>query len=172
MTQLHTSRAATFAAVLGLARAAAALGDHWIQTDYCAQVKRATDAAPVRYEDEKTEATTEHGTADGRRACAWHCLTYSSTQALAVTAGARVLGIRLHPAAALAGLAISGLTHYAADRRVPGGLLQAIAERTGKGRFYALASHGLNGAYLLDASYHHACETVAALVATAGAGER
>ncbi|MFH8642282.1 hypothetical protein [Streptomyces goshikiensis] len=167
----HT-RTAAFAAVLGLTRAAAAVGDHWIQDDYCAQVKRATDAAPVRYEDEKTETTTKHGTAHGRRACAWHCITYSATQALAVTAGARVLGIRLNPAAALAGLAISGLTHYAADRRVPDGLLQTIAERTGKGRFFALADYGLNGAYLLDASFHQACETVGALVATIGSNER
>ncbi|MFF5809088.1 hypothetical protein [Streptomyces sp. NPDC012746] len=169
---MSTNRAAVFAAVLGLTRAAAAIGDHWIQSDYCAQVKRATDTAPVTYQDETAKAETKHGTAHGRRACAWHCLTYSTTQAVAVTLGARALGVRLHPAAALAGLAISGLTHYAADRRVPGGLLQTIAERTGKGSFYRLADHGLNGAYLLDGAYHHGCETVAALVATIGADQR
>ncbi|MGW3275970.1 hypothetical protein ACWDFH_31585, partial [Streptomyces kronopolitis] len=79
-----THRPAVFAAVLGLTRAASAVGDFWTQSDYCAQVKGATDEQPVKYTDEATKVTTTHGTCDGARACAWHCLTYTATQALTV----------------------------------------------------------------------------------------
>ncbi|WP_240528196.1 hypothetical protein [Streptomyces amritsarensis] len=34
--------------------------------------------------------------------------------------GARALGIRVHPSAAAAALAVSSGTHYATDRRMPG----------------------------------------------------
>jgi hypothetical protein len=98
-----------------------------------------------------------------------NCLTYTATQALAVGAGARVLGIRLHPGAAAAALALSFVTHYAADRRVPGGLLETLATKTGKGNFWGLADHGINGAYCLDSAWHHGWETAAALIATTGA---
>nr|WP_240798392.1 hypothetical protein [Streptomyces sp. S501] len=88
-------------------------------------------------------------------------------------AGARALGIRIHPAAAAAALALSFATHYAADRRVPGkGLLEKLATKTGKGGFYQLDSHGINGAFQLDSAWHHGWETVAALVATTKATTR
>jgi hypothetical protein len=88
-------------------------------------------------------------------------------------AGARALGIKVHPVAAAAALAISFGTHYAADRRVVGkGLLEKIATKTGKGGFYTLASHGINGAFHLDAAWHHGWETVAALIATTKATTR
>ncbi|MFD5372771.1 hypothetical protein [Streptomyces sp. NPDC127103] len=88
-------------------------------------------------------------------------------------AGARALGIRVHPAAAAAALALSFGTHYAADRRVPGkGLLEKIATKTGKGGFYKLADFGINGAFQLDSAWHHGWETVAALVATTKATSR
>lgn len=45
-------------------------------------------------------------------------------------------------------------------------LLEKIATKTGKGDFYRLASHGMNGAFHLDAAWHHGWETVAALIAT------
>lgn len=115
-------RPATFAALLGLTRAASAIGDFWAQSDYCAQVKGATDEQPVKYTDEVTRVTTTHGARDGARACAWHCLTYTATQALAVGVGARLLGIRLHPGAAATAALLSGATHYIADRRVPDGI--------------------------------------------------
>lgn len=163
---MRQSKPAVFAAVLGLTRAASGVGDFWAQTDWCARVKGATDNTPVTYEDPATKETTEHGTADGRRACWQHCLTYGATQAVVVGLGTRILGIRLNPAAAGAALAVSILTHYAADRRVPGGLLETIATKTGKDAFYELADHGINGAFELDASFHHIWETVAALAAT------
>ncbi|GGP90190.1 hypothetical protein [Streptomyces melanogenes] len=165
-------RPATFAALLGLTRAASAVGDFWVQNDFCARVKGASDQYPVTYEDPDTKAKTVHGTADGRKACLHHCLTYTVTQAVAVGIGARFLGIRLHPGAAAAALAISGITHYAADRRVPGGVLETLASKTGKGAFFALTDHGINGAYCLDAAWHHAWETFAALIATTKATPR
>ncbi|GGN61837.1 hypothetical protein GCM10012285_61290 [Streptomyces kronopolitis] len=113
-------RPATFAALLGLTRAASAIGDFWIQNDFCARVKGASDEAPVTYEDPATKVTSIHGTVDGRKACLHHCLTYTATQAIVAGLGARALGIRIHPAAAAAALAISFGTHYTADRRVPG----------------------------------------------------
>ncbi|MEU2469266.1 hypothetical protein ABZ580_34565 [Streptomyces sp. NPDC012486] len=166
-------RPGIFAALLGLTRAASNIGDFWIQSDFCARVKSASDEHPVTYTDPRTKQETTHGTADGRQACLHHCLTYTATQAIMVGAGARALGIRVHPAAAAAALAVSFGTHYAADRRVPGkGLLEKLATRTGSTDFYHLASHGMNGAFQLDSAWHHGWETVAALVATTKATTR
>ncbi|WP_369265812.1 hypothetical protein [Streptomyces harbinensis] len=160
-------RSAAFAAVLGLTRAASAIGDFWVQNDFCARVKGASDDAPVTYENPVTKEKTTHGTADGRKACLHHCLTYTATQAAVVGVGTRVLGIRLHPGAAAAALALSLGTHYIADRRVPGhGVLETLAAKTGKGGFFRLADHGMNGAFHLDNAWHHGWETVAALIAT------
>jgi hypothetical protein len=129
--------------------------------------KGASDDAPVTYEDPATNETTTHGTADGRKACLHHCLTYTATQAIVAGLGARALGIRVHRGAAAAALAVSFSTHYIADRRVPGhGVLEKIATKTGKEGFYRLADFGMNGAFHLDSSWHHGWETVAALIAT------
>ncbi|MFJ4966750.1 hypothetical protein ACIP6P_30585 [Streptomyces sp. NPDC088729] len=51
-------------------------------------------------------------------------------------------------------------------------LLEKIATKTGKGGFYQLASHGMNGAFQLDSAWHHGWETVAALIATTKATTR
>ncbi|MGW1520765.1 hypothetical protein [Streptomyces sp. NPDC002287] len=162
-----THRPAVFAALLGLTRAGSAIGDFWVQNDFCARVKGASDEHPVTFTDPVTKEESTHGTASGRAACLHHCFTYVATQAIVAGLGARALGIRVHPAAAAAALAVSFGTHYAADRRVPGkGLLEKLADKTGKGGFYRLASHGINGAFHLDGAFHHGCETVAALIAT------
>ncbi|MEV7535396.1 hypothetical protein [Streptomyces hydrogenans] len=165
-------RSVAFAAAYALLRAAADHADHWGQSDYDAQCKGATDEAPVKYEHEEDGTTITVGTAGGRRACLHHVLQYTATQGLVLVAGTRVLGIRLHPAAVAAALAVSGLTHYAADRRVPQGLLQRLAKATGKERFYKLSDFGMNGSYCLDQSWHHSWETVAALIASAKADQR
>lgn len=65
-------RPAVFAALLGLTRAGSAIGDFWIQSDFCARVKGASDVHPVTYVDPVTEEKTTHGTADGRKACLTH----------------------------------------------------------------------------------------------------
>ncbi|MFE5550223.1 hypothetical protein ACFQ71_41765 [Streptomyces sp. NPDC056534] len=170
---MQAHRPAVFAAVLGLTRAASAVGDFWVQSDFCARVKGASDDHPVTYVDPATEEMTTHGTADGRKACLEHCLTYAATQAIVAGLGARALGIRVHPAAAAAALAVSFSTHYAADRRVPAkGLLEKIATKTGRGGFYKLADFGMNGAFHLDSAWHHGWETFAAVIATIGAKPR
>jgi hypothetical protein len=94
-------------------------------------------------------------------------------QAIVAGLGSRALGIRVHPGTAAAALALSFGTHYIADRRVPGhGLLEKLADKTGKTNFYRLASHGMNGAFHLDSSWHHGWETVAALITTSKATVR
>ncbi|MFF3085868.1 hypothetical protein ACFVRB_12540 [Streptomyces nojiriensis] len=130
-------------------------------------MKGASDEHPVTFTDPVTEKKSTHGTADGRKVCLHHCLTYVATQAIVAGLGARALGIRVHPAAAAAALAVSFGTRYAADRRVPGeGLLEKLADKMGKGGFYCLADFGVNGAFHVDSSWHHGWETVAALIAT------
>ncbi|MFE4356114.1 hypothetical protein [Kitasatospora sp. NPDC056800] len=161
---MNTARTARFAAAYALLRAGADVGDHLVQSDHCARTKGATDAAPAEVLDEDGHVIATYGTAAGRRSCALHCLTYTATQATALLLGARALGLRLRPGQVAAALAISGLTHYAIDRRVPGGLLQKFADATGKGNFYRLADHGINGAYCMDGAVHHAFETLAAAV--------
>ncbi|MER7112220.1 hypothetical protein [Streptomyces sp. NPDC000229] len=166
-------RPAVFAALLGLTRAASAVGDFWVQNDFCARVKGASDEAPVTYEDPRTKEKTTHGTTDGRRACLHHCLTYTATQAIVAGLGARALGIQVHPGAAAAALALSFGTHYIADRRVPGkGVLEKLATKTGKESLYRLADFGMNGAFHLDSTWHHGWETIAALIATTKASTR
>ncbi|GGZ83774.1 hypothetical protein [Streptomyces rubiginosohelvolus] len=164
-------RSTAFAAAYALLRTAADHADHWGQSDFDAQCKGATDTVPVEYTHEDGTKVTV-GTDGGRRACLHHVLQYCATQGLVLVAGTRVLGIRLHPAAVAAALAISGLTHYAADRRVPQGLLQRLAKKTGKERFYKLSDFGMNGAYCLDQSWHHSWETLAAAVASIKADAR
>ncbi|MFD4178151.1 hypothetical protein [Streptomyces anulatus] len=164
-------RSTAFAAAYALMRVASDHSDHWGQSDFDAQCKGATDKAPVEYKHEDG-ATVTVGTEGGRRACLHHVLQVTATQGLALLAGTRVLGIRLHPGAVAAALAVSGLTHYAADRRVPQGLLQRLAKATGKERFYTLADFGLNGSYCLDQSWHHSWETLAALLVSLKADQR
>jgi len=118
------------------------VADHWIQTQHQADTK---------------------GTAGwrGRLACAAHVATYTATALVAVLALAWRTGLQLAPGALTAGLAVSAITHYIADRRDP---LRAIADRTGSGVFYRVNSGGINGAYLLDQSWHIGWLFVAALV--------
>ncbi|WP_327732915.1 hypothetical protein OG749_02625 [Streptomyces nojiriensis] len=67
-----THRPAVFAALLGLTRAGSAIGDFWVQSDFCARVKGASDEHPVTFTDPVTEKKSTHGTADGRKACLHH----------------------------------------------------------------------------------------------------
>jgi hypothetical protein len=88
------ARAATAYAAL---TAAHEVGDYLIQSD--------TDAAAKGCPGP-----------EGRAACARHVATYTATQAVALYAANRLLDLRLRPARAAAGLALSGLTHYVVDR--------------------------------------------------------
>lgn len=162
------NRATKFAVAYALLRAAADVADHWVQRDVDAQAKGATDAHPVTTVDEKTGEKHVHGTREGRLACFHHVVTYTATQGLVLLGGSRAVGIRLHPGAVAGALAFSGVTHYIADRRVPGGVLERLAKATGKGRFFKLTDFGMNGGYCLDQAAHHGAETVAAVIAALG----
>lgn len=114
------------------------VGDHPIQSCDQAAKKGAPDSAAL--------AAGGHPWR-GWSACAGHVATYTVTALVAVLAVAWRAGIDLSPAALLAGLAVSAVTHYVADRRTP---LRRIADRVGAGRFYRLNAAGMNGACLLD----------------------
>ncbi|WP_043176163.1 hypothetical protein [Streptomyces sp. NRRL B-24484] len=150
-----TARAARFAAAYALLRASATIADHWLQTTH--------QAACKGWHDGDVDATGAARTsAEGRRACAAHVATYTAAQGAALLLGSRVLGLRLRPQAVVCALALSGATHYVADRRRP---LKKLADRVGKAPFYSLTSNGMNGAYQLDQAFHHAMETAAAVIA-------
>ncbi|MEZ7005017.1 hypothetical protein [Streptomyces sp. AD55] len=93
VTSIGARAAAAYAALM----AGHDIGDYVIQHDNDAQAKG--DLGPA-----------------GRAACARHCLTYTATQAAALYAANRVLQLGIRPGRAAAGLALSGLTHYAIDR--------------------------------------------------------
>lgn len=113
--------------------------------------------------------------ATGRAACARHCLTYTATQAVALYAANRALGLGLRPARAIAGLALSGLTHYAIDRCAghwaedgpDAPALVRAAHATGKGTWL---QRDPGAAALIDQALHKGCIALAA--ALTGAGHR
>lgn len=149
MTDHSSASAIRFASAYALLRMAADLGDHWIQSDHQAVTKGQHD------ENDGQSSWT------GRIACTAHVATYTATQAAVLYAGSRALGLRLKPSRVAAALALSAATHWWADRRIH---LKALADATGKERFYALGGP-LGGAYALDQAFHHAVETVAAVIA-------
>lgn len=134
--------AATFATVFVALYVAHQVADHWIQTQHQADCK-GRPGWP------------------GRLACAAHVTTYTLTAIAALAAVALVLGLPLGLGKVAAGLAISAVTHYIADRRAP---LKRLADLLGAGRFYVLGcprpgrddnpSLG-TGSYALDQSFHY-----------------
>ncbi len=136
--------AGVLAAVFGALYAAHHVADHWVQTQHQAETKGCPGWA-------------------GRWACLKHVVTYTVTSLLAVLAVVWRTGAEVSPVALTLGLAVSAVTHYIADRRIP---LRRIADSLGegKGKFYRLADFGLNGAYLLDQSWHVGWLFIAALV--------
>lgn len=122
--------------------AAHQVADHWVQTDH--------------------QAVTKGGPGwRARLACARHVATYTATQALTLTVAAKWLRVPLSPSWTAAGLGVSALTHYVADRREP---LRRMATATGHAPFYATNTGGMNGAYLMDQSFHYGWIFVAALL--------
>lgn len=158
MTTTH-SRTALFAAVYAALSAGHEVGDIWIQ----------------RHADARDKGKPG---AEGRRACAVHVATYTATQAAALAAVQAATGTRISVRRTALGLAVSALTHYAADRRTP---LKKLAEvmqpHFGKADFYALGAprpeHDDNptlgtGAYALDQAWHTATSVFAAALIIAG----
>jgi hypothetical protein len=118
------------------------IGDFWVQTDRQACTKG------------------EPGWR-GRIACASHVATYTATAIAVLTA--TYWKTNLHPSVGnvTAGLAVSAVTHYIADRRTP---LRRIADTLGSGKFYRVNTNGICGAYLLDQAWHVGFLFVAALI--------
>ncbi|GGQ77621.1 hypothetical protein GCM10010166_54470 [Couchioplanes caeruleus subsp. azureus] len=146
-----TAHLATFAAVFVALFVAHQVADHWIQTDHQALHKGNPGHA-------------------GRLACAAHVATYTVTAVIALHTVRFVLDLPLHPAQVAAGLTVSAVTHYFADRRAP---LAALARLARLDAFYALGHPRASrddkpcigtGAYALDQSFHYLFLFVAALI--------
>ncbi|MFD9630066.1 hypothetical protein [Streptomyces violascens] len=155
-----TSRTATAALLAVVLDSFGAAGDYLIQTDHDARTKGAADSRPVTCD----QHPAGHGTRDGRAACLSHVASFTATQAAGLFAARRLTGLPVPPARLAAVLAVSAITHYAIDRREG---LRRAAHATGKGQFYDLADHGINGAALMDQAVH---KTVHVLTALAAAG--
>lgn len=97
MSSTTHAAAIRFGVAYAVLTAAHEIGDYLVQRD--------ADAV----------AKGRHGT-DGIAACSRHVASYTATQALALYAADRHLGLGLNARRAAAGLALSAVTHYAADR--------------------------------------------------------
>lgn len=158
MPRQHTRgpAAATMAAAVRFAAAYAALSAAHEAGDYL--VQRDADAA----------AKGRPGPA-GRAACARHVLTYTTTQAAALAAADRYLGLGLDRRRAAAGLALSALTHYVADRCAghwadttrDAPLLVRAAHATGKRTWLTRAPEA---GPLIDQAWHRSWMALAATV--------
>jgi hypothetical protein len=126
-------------AVFAALYAAHQVADHWIQTQHQADLK---SCAGWR----------------GRLACAAHVASYTATALAALVAVAWRTGLDLTPAGVAAGLAVSAVSHYVADRRTP---LRWMADRLGKDPGWLKRGGGL---YALDQSWHIGWLFVAALL--------
>lgn len=136
------SPAAVFAAVFAAYVTGHQAADYWLQTSHQALCK-GLPGWP------------------GRRACAAHVAVYTLTLAGFLALAAWQLALPVSPARAAAGLALSAVTHYWADRRRP---LERLARLIGKGEFWESG-----GAERMDQAFHWAFVFAAALVTAGGA---
>ena len=139
---------AAFAAVWVALYVAHHIGDYWVQTPHQADAK----GWPGQH---------------GRVACAAHVASYTLTAAVALA----VVWWRLGPPLTLphvaAGLAVSAVSHYWADRRSTLRGLVAVLDRTGQpGKLDYYDHHG--GAAPLDQSWHIGWLFITALVIAGG----
>lgn len=149
----NTNSAARFAAVYAALTASHEVADYWVQVD--------ADAV----------AKGRHGH-EGRTACARHVASYTATQALALVAADRGLGLRLGWRRTAAALAMSAVTHYIADRsggrwreEGPSTRLVRFARRTGHAGWL---ERDPGAGPLLDQAWHRGWIAVAAAVAAGG----
>lgn len=142
--------AVTFAVVAVVFYAAHQVGDYWTQTSGQAMEKGLPGWK-------------------GRRACASHVWSYTLTLAVFLAVSAWWLGLPLGLGNASAGLAVSGVTHYIADRRKPLERIAAVMDRGwGKLGFYRAGEGLATGAALLDQAWHYGWLLVSALVVAGG----
>ncbi len=112
-------QAGHFAAVAITLYAAHHVGDYWVQTDHQARHKGQAGGK-------------------GRAACTAHVLTYVWTQAAMLTALYAVLGFENVTWGVHAGLLVSGVTHWLADRREHGVMFKLARRLPGKAAFLEL----------------------------------
>jgi hypothetical protein len=136
--------ASVFAAVFAAMAAGHQVGDYWVQTSAQAAAKGKPGRA-------------------GRKACAAHVATYTLALAACIALAGWWLALPLNAGWAAAGLAVSAVTHYLADRRAP---LRRLADLLGSGQFWRTGDGMATGAALLDQAWHWAWLFVSALVAT------
>ena len=138
--------AVVFAAVLGAYLTGHHVADYWVQTSAQALGKARPGWA-------------------GRRACAAHVAAYTLTLAGCLALTAWRLGLPVSPGWAAAGLAVSAVTHYFADRRAP---LAKLAALLGLGGFWRSGEGLASGAAHLDQSWHWAWVFIAAMITAGG----
>lgn len=139
-----------FAEVAIALYAAHHVGDYWVQTDHQAA--------------HKGEAG-DHG----RQACLLHVLSYVLTQYLFLVALYLVTGVDPSVIGLAAALAISGVTHYMADRREHGLMFKLARAVPGRAKLLAYGGqHGFGGAWALDQSWHIFWGVFVAALVTAG----
>lgn len=102
----------------------------------------------------------------GHRYCFEHVFTYTLTLAALLALAKLTLGLSLGGFWVLAGLLVSAVTHYVADRRRP---LRWIAVKLGKSELWNLGTGPASGAAYLDQSWHWAWLFVSALIVAGGA---
>lgn len=131
----------SFAVVLPAPLVAHHVADHWTQTPRQARHKG------------------DRGW-PGRRACAGHVASYTVVTTAVTVLVWWLFALPITPAGLLAGQAVSAVTHYVADRRVP---LIRLARLVGKAEFAVFGAprpgrddnpHLGTGAYALDQSWH------------------
>lgn len=137
------STAGNASAAYAAFRAAGAVADHWLQTSHQAAHKA-------------------DGGLAGHRVMARHVASYAGSQAVALVAANRLLGMNLRPSRIAAAVAFSAATHWFIDRRWP---VRKLCDATGKMGFHDMGGP-LGGAYILDQSAHHMMEAVAAAIAS------
>ena len=139
--------AAVFAAVSSAYAAGHWVGDYWVQTNAQAIAKGRPGWA-------------------GRRACVAHLATYTLTLAACLALARWRLALPLNPLWVLAGLGLSAVTRYAADRRR---LLERLAGLLpGKLAFYRFGDGLASGAAHLDQAWHWGWLFAAALLTAGG----
>ncbi|GAA3153493.1 hypothetical protein GCM10010449_84070 [Streptomyces rectiviolaceus] len=148
-----SNRTAQFAAVYAVLTASHEVADYWVQQDKDAVAKGRPGM-------------------EGRMACARHVASYTATQALALAAADRRLGLGLDWRRAATGLAVSAVTHYVADRSAGRWQEQGtstwmvrLARRCGHAPWLAKDS---GAGPLMDQAWHKGWIAVAAAVAAGG----
>lgn len=146
--------AAVFAGVFAILYTAHLIADHWVQTHHQAETKSAAGWP-------------------GRLACAAHVATHTLTSLAALLVLAWRTGLPLPAGPTGLGLAVSAISHYAADRRAP---LQRLGRLLGRGRYidYATVLRNPGGTaeatgpgtalFHLDQSWHIGWLAIAALI--------